>query len=130
MSDFQTALKRVRGLGSAREGVGHWWTQRLTAIALAPLSVWFVWLMCRLSASDYATARETLGSPRHAIPMILFVYALFHHAQLGLQVVVEDYVHQRSAEVGLLILIKFVFLAAGLTSTIAVLLMLFGGTHS
>ena len=130
MTDFQTPLKRVRGLGTAREGVGHWWSQRLTAIALAPLSVWFVWLMCRLSASNYTTARDALSSPVHAIPMILFVYALFHHAQLGLQVVIEDYVHQRSAEIVLLVLIKFLFLVAGLTSAIAILLLLFGGTHS
>jgi succinate dehydrogenase / fumarate reductase membrane anchor subunit len=130
MSDFQTPLKRVRGLGAAREGVGHWWGQRLTAIALAPLSIWFLWLVTKLAGSDYSTVRETLGSPLQAIPMILFVYALFHHGQLGLQVVIEDYVHQRPVEIGLLILVKFLALAAGLTATISVLILIFGGTNS
>jgi len=130
MSEYQTPLKRVRGLGSAREGVGHWWGQRLTAIALAPLSIWFAWLVVSLSGSDYTSVRQTLASPLQAIPMILFIYALFHHGQLGLQVVIEDYVHQRPLEIGLLILVKFLALAAGLTATIAVLTLIFGATNS
>ncbi len=130
MSDFRTALKRVRGLGSAREGVGHWWAQRLTAIALLPLSIWFMWLSVSLSGADYMTVRETLASPLQAIPMILYVYALFHHGQLGLQVVIEDYIHQRPVEIGLLILVKFLALVAGLTATIAVLILIFGATNS
>lgn len=130
MSDYRTPLKRVRGLGSAREGVGHWWSQRLTAIALLPLSLWFMWLATSLSGADYMTVRETLASPMQAIPMILFIYALFHHGQLGLQVVIEDYIHERPVELGMLILVKFLALAAGLTATIAVLILIFGATNS
>ncbi len=130
MSDYRTPLKRVRGLGSAREGVGHWWSQRLTAIALLPLSLWFLWLSVSLSGADYMTVRETLASPMQAIPMILFIYTLFQHGQLGLQVVIEDYIHERPLELGLLILVKFLALAAGLTATIAVLILIFGATNS
>ncbi len=128
MNQFRTPLKDVRGLGSAREGVGHWWAQRLTAIALAPLSIWFLWQMCSLAGADYATVRATLRQPLHAVPLLLFIWALFHHGQLGLQVVIEDYVHHRASEITLLILVKFLALLAGLTATIAVLLLIFGGT--
>ena len=130
MNDYRTPLKRVRGLGSAGEGVGHWWSQRLTAMALVPLSLWFMWLAISLSGADYLTVRETLASPIQAIPMILFIYALFHHGQLGLQVIIEDYIHQRTAEIVLLVLVKGLALVAGLIATIAVLILIFGATNS
>jgi len=128
MSEFRTPLKAVGGLGSAREGVGHWWAQRLTAIALAPLSIWFLWQMSALAGADYATIRATLGQPLYAVPLLLFIWALFYHGQLGLQVVIEDYVHHRPTEIVLLVLVKFLALVAGLTATIAILLLIFGGT--
>lgn len=126
MSEYQTPLKRARGLGSAREGVGHWWAQRLTAIALIPLSLWFLWLIIALDTSDYASIRASFAQPLHAIPLMVFVWALFHHGQLGVQVVIEDYVHYRPAEISLLVLVKFLAFAAALTATIAILLLLFG----
>jgi succinate dehydrogenase / fumarate reductase membrane anchor subunit len=113
-------LARVHGLGSAREGVSHWWSQRLTAIALVPLSVWFlVWLFGLLGA-DPAAARAAVADPLSALLLIAFLVALFRHAQLGLQVVVEDYVHVRWLEVSLHIAIRFLAFLGALAGVLAV----------
>lgn len=113
-------LARVHGLGSAKEGVSHWWAQRLTAIALVPLSVWFlVWLFGLLGA-DPAAARASIAQPAVAVLLISFLVALFWHAQLGLQVVVEDYVHSRWLELTLQIAIKFLAFLGALAGILAV----------
>lgn len=127
MNAFRTPLKQARGLGSAREGVGHWWAQRLTAIALAPLSVWFVWFACSLAGADYEVVRTAFAQPLNALLTIVFLWSVFHHGQLGLQVVIEDYVHPRSLEVSLIILVRFSAFLAALAATIAVLRLVFGG---
>jgi succinate dehydrogenase / fumarate reductase membrane anchor subunit len=127
MSDFRTPLKRARGAGSAREGVGHWWAQRITAIALAPLSIWFVWLTASLTGAEYEVVRAAFAHPINAALTIAFVWSLFHHGQLGLQVVIEDYVHPRSLELTMLVLIRFSAFLAALAATIAVLRLVFAG---
>ncbi len=90
---IETPLARVRHLGSAKEGVGHWWWQRLTALLLVPLSLWFVgslwWIV--VSGADYASFVDWLSGPVAAILMLLFLGATFYHLKLGLQVVIEDY---------------------------------------
>jgi succinate dehydrogenase / fumarate reductase membrane anchor subunit len=121
MTAFRTPLKVVRGLGSAREGTGHWWSQRVTAIALAPLSLWFLWFVATLPGSDQAVVGAALGHPLNAVLMLAFITSMFYHAYLGLQVVIEDYVHPRALEVTLMVLIRFGAVLAVLASTIAIL---------
>ncbi|MGA9343263.1 MAG: succinate dehydrogenase, hydrophobic membrane anchor protein [Rhodanobacteraceae bacterium] len=126
-SGLRTPLKDVRGLGSAHAGVHHFMAQRLTAVALIGLGLWFVYLVLILLHADYATARATFASPLNAVLMIAFVIALFWHAQLGLQVVVEDYVHTRASEVALQIAIKFLCFLGALASVFAIARIAFGG---
>jgi succinate dehydrogenase / fumarate reductase membrane anchor subunit len=90
---YRTPLGRVRGLGSAKEGVAHWWAQRLTALALIPLTLWFVISVVQMIGADPPQVVEWIGSPVTAILLIVLIGATFHHAQLGVQVVIEDYVH-------------------------------------
>jgi len=117
---LQTPLGRVRGLGSAHAGTHHWWMQRLTAIALVPLTVYFLWLLLGLVGADQDQAREVLAKPRNASLLAAFVIALFWHAQLGLQVVIEDYIHVRWQEVSLQILVRFATLFAALIALVAI----------
>lgn len=124
--DLQHPIKRARGLGSAQSGVGHWWTQRLTAIALVVLGLWFLATVLRLAHTDYATARTLVGKPWNAILLIAFVVTMFWHAVLGLQVVIEDYVHTRWKEVSLLVLVKFLAVLGALAGVLAVLRIVLG----
>jgi len=112
-------LAQARGLGSAKDGLRHWWVQRLTAVALMLLVPWFVWLALSLIGADQFTVRATIGQPLNATLMLAFVFALFWHAQLGLQVVVEDYVHGW-LELVLQVVIKFACVLAALASAIAI----------
>mgnify|MGYP000490871896 CR=1 FL=1 len=117
---LQTPLGRVRGLGSAHSGTHHWWLQRLTAVALVPLTVYFLWLLLVLVGADQDQAREMLAKPRNAILLAAFVIALFWHAQLGLQVVIEDYIHVRWQELSLQIFVRFATLLAALIALMAI----------
>lgn len=127
MSAFRTPLKQVRGLGSPREGVSHWWAQRVSAIALAPLSLWFVWLAASLTGADYLTVRAAFAQPLNAVLTIAFLWSVFHHGQLGLQVVIEDYIHHRGLEITLMVLIRFLAFLVPLAASIAVLRLAIGG---
>ncbi len=113
---MSTPLGRVRGLGAAKAGVSHWITQRLTAIALAPLSLWFVIsVLSVLGSPDPFRVADWLASPWHALCMTLFLVAAFWHARLGLQVVIEDYVHAPWLKYPLLVSnTLFCFLATGM----------------
>lgn len=119
--DLRHPLKVARGLGSSQSGVGHWWLQRVTAAALVPLAIWFVILVLDLLHADYLSARATVARPWNALLLIAFVLTAFRHAVLGLQVVVEDYVHTRWKEVGLLLSIKFLAVLGALACVLAVL---------
>lgn len=123
---LRTPLGKARGLGSAKEGVHHWWAQRLTAIALVPLTLWFTIELVTMSTVDYQSVVSWMQSPLVALIMILFILALFYHAQLGIQVVVEDYIGNKAIRVGSIILLKFVMLFAGLASVISVLKVFLG----
>jgi len=109
---LQTPLARVLGLGSAKEGVEHWWWQRITAIALVPLGLWFVVAVISLVGADYAAARAWVGAPLNMVLLIAFAAALLHHAQLGLQVVIEDYVHNEAWKLTGLLAVKFLAVLA------------------
>ena len=90
---MRSPLARAIGLGSAREGVGPWWAERVSAVALIPLTLWFAASIIAHTGSDYATLVAWLRAPLVATLMILLLIALFHHTALGLQVVIEDYIH-------------------------------------
>jgi succinate dehydrogenase / fumarate reductase membrane anchor subunit len=125
---LRSDLGRVRGLGSAKEGVHHWWWQRVSAIALIPLSTWFVAELVFLTDVDRATAIQWLGSPVTLGLMSLFLVALVYHAVLGLQVVIEDYIHARPAKLVLLLLVQFAGFALATAGIIAMLLItIYGG---
>ena len=117
---LQSPLGRARGLGSAKEGVAHWWWQRLTAIALAPLSIWFVWLVLSLLHADFETIHSTLSRPLVAILLMSFMVSLYYHGALGLQTIVEDYVHARGMEITMLVVVKFSAFLFAITSLLAI----------
>ena len=106
-ADLQTPLKRARGLGSAKSGAHHWIIQRITAVALIPLCLWVIWLVLATLHGDYAQARALVHAPVNAALLIAFVLAVFWHTQLGLQVVIEDYVHTRWLEISVQLAVKF-----------------------
>ena len=117
----RTALSVVRGAGAAKDGPRHWWAQRLTAIALAPLGLGFVAMAIVLLGADYDGARAAFAHPVAAALWILFTAALFHHAQLGLQVVIEDYVHSPGLKVAGIIAVKFAAMALGAACVVSIL---------
>ena len=123
---LRSPLGRAVGLGSAKEGVEHWWQQRLTAVALVPLALWFVAALLGHVGGDYARAASWIGSPIPAILMILLVGTSAYHASLGAQVVIEDYVHTDLAKLGLLIVVRLACFALAVAGVIAVLGIAFG----
>lgn len=126
MTAMRDPMKRALRLGSAKHGVHHFMVQRITALALIALSVWFLVLVLGLLGSDYLTARLTLAQPFNAVLMIAFVVAVFWHAQLGLQVIIEDYVHTTWLQFTLQIAIKFLCFIAGAAAVLAVLRVALG----
>lgn len=123
MSHFdrlRTPLKNARGLGSAKDGVQHFMLQRMTAVALAVLSLYVVALLIGVVGSDYAGARAVVAQPLNAVLLIAFVIAMAWHAQLGLQVVIEDYVHTAWLALVAQILVRFVCVLAGLAGVLAI----------
>lgn len=119
-------LGRARGLGSAKNGTGHWWAQRLTAIALVPLVLWFVISLIPLVGGGYNAAVNWVSSPFVAVLLIVTIIATFHHAQLGLQVVIEDYVHGEGSKLTAIILVRFTAVLLTVGGIFAVLKIAFG----
>ena len=124
--ELRSTLGRVRGLGSAKEGVHHWWAQRTTAVALVPLALWFVAGVIALIGADYATAVRWFKNPINATLMVLLIVATFYHAALGLQVVLEDYT-SGAWRVTLIVLVKFIAVIFGLGAIVAILRIGLGG---
>lgn len=120
MSRLRHPWAVARGLGSAKEGVSHWWAQRISATALLFLVPWFVITAVSLVGLDQANARAFLADPLNATLMLAFVLTMFWHARLGLQLVIEDYIHAPWLEVGLLLLVKFTYALAALASVVAI----------
>jgi succinate dehydrogenase / fumarate reductase membrane anchor subunit len=127
MKAFRNPLERARNHGAAGSGVEHWWAQRFSAILLVPLTIWLVWSLAILAGADYAEARAWLGSPWNAAMALLLVGATFYHGRLGIQVVIEDYVHHRGAEVALQVLVAAAALVGALVSAVAILMVALDG---
>ncbi len=124
--DYRTPLKRVQGLGSARTGTGHFWIQRVTAVALVPLLLWFVYLVLSLIGQDPFVVRAHLAGPFTSTALIALIIAGFWHGQLGLQVVIEDYIHTPWLETVLQILVKLLAAALAIFGVIAVIRIALG----
>lgn len=127
MSGFRSPIKDARGLGASHYGVGHWWAQRTTALALIPLLLWFVIGIALHGGADYAAARDWVGSPVTAVLMVLTLAAVFYHAALGLQVVIEDYVDGEGMKLVLIMLVRAAAIVLVLAGIFAVLSIAFGG---
>jgi succinate dehydrogenase / fumarate reductase membrane anchor subunit len=126
MQNMRTPLARAIGLGLAKEGVGLWWAERVSAVALVPLTLWFVASIIAHTGSDYATFIVWLKMPLTAILVILLLIALFYHTALGLQVVIEDYVHS-GAKFAAVIAVRLGCFALAIAGALATLRIAFSG---
>jgi len=123
---LRSPLGRVLGLGSAKDGTAHWWSQRLSAVALIPLTLWFVVSLASLPALDYATVRAWLSGHFSGPLAVLLVAVLIYHSYLGTVEVITDYVHGAATKLGSLLLLRFVHVLAGGVSIFAILRIAFG----
>ena len=123
---LRSPLGRVLGLGSAKDGTTHWWAQRVSSIALVPLTVWFVFSVWALPALDYATVKIWLSIPTSAFFAVLLVAVSSHHAYQGTSEVLEDYVHSAGMKALFLLLSRFLYVLVGGASIFAILRVTFG----
>jgi succinate dehydrogenase / fumarate reductase membrane anchor subunit len=123
---MRTPLARVRGLGSAKSGTGHFWHQRLTAVANVPLVIFGIVIVISLLGRNHAAVAQTLGSPVIAILMLLFIFSVTWHMRIGMQVVIEDYVHEDRQKLVLIILNSFYAVAVAFASAFAIFKLSFG----
>ncbi|MEM7619560.1 MAG: succinate dehydrogenase, hydrophobic membrane anchor protein [Pseudomonadota bacterium] len=124
--DMRTPLSKVRGLGSAKEGADHFWQQRLTAVANIILTLFLVVMIVNMLSADYSTIREYIASPLVAVGIILLVISSTFHMRLGMQVVIEDYIHAEGTKIILLMLNTFFSIFIGLACIFAVFKISFG----
>jgi succinate dehydrogenase / fumarate reductase membrane anchor subunit len=124
---MRSALGRARGLGSAHDGFHHWWIERLSAIALVPLTLWFITAVISVAGADYATFTAWLGKPWNAALMIMFSCAAFLHGKMGMEVVIEDYLQPRALQLAVRILVNLAAFALGIFSVVSVLTIALGG---
>jgi succinate dehydrogenase / fumarate reductase membrane anchor subunit len=124
---LRSDIAQARGLGSAKEGVAHWWGQRLSALALIPLGLWLVIALVCHAGADRATIVLWLGSPFTLGALALTIIAVFYHAVLGLQVVIEDYVHTKAVKLTLVILLQFAAFGLAAAAIVSLLVVAFAG---
>ncbi|MGB0935193.1 MAG: succinate dehydrogenase, hydrophobic membrane anchor protein [Alphaproteobacteria bacterium] len=118
---FETKLGRVRGLGSAKDGTHHWWIQRVTAIALIPLTLWFMYSVISGMTSSYETLLFWLQQPWNATLAVLLIISGLYHAQLGMQVVYEDYIGNECVRKSVIVASKFVFIVFGVSAVLSII---------
>lgn len=123
---MRSALKSVRGLGAAKEGVQHWWLQRITAVAMVPLLLILLVCVLKLATGDHAAVAAAFRHPLFALLALLSILAVFWHMKLGLQVVIEDYVHTESVKIVSLLAVTFATFIVGGIAALSVLKMFFG----
>ncbi|MFT6624523.1 MAG: succinate dehydrogenase / fumarate reductase membrane anchor subunit [Cycloclasticus sp.] len=124
---LRSPLGLAKGLGSAKEGLHHWWAQRVTAIALIPLTVLFAFQIALLSMSDYKTVIECIGSPWSAALIVSLIVAAFYHAALGMQVIYEDYIGHKAVRIGAIMMTNLLLFLLGAAGVIAVVRIALGG---
>jgi succinate dehydrogenase / fumarate reductase membrane anchor subunit len=124
---METPLAKVRGLGASGEGAHHWWLERSTSVSTLLLLVWLAVSLVRLPSLDRSTLVEWLSSPLGAVPMLLLVVSAFWHSKLGLQVFVEDYVHDEGSKLFWILVINFLAVLGAALAMFAVLAIAFGG---
>ena len=124
---LRTPLGRVLGHGSAKQGVSHWWVQRLSSVALVPLTLWFLFALLGLPSFDYLTVRSWMGASWTPVFLVLLVGTLCYHSWLGIQVVIEDYVHSHGVKLASLLASSFVHAIVGAAGVFAVLKIAFQG---
>jgi succinate dehydrogenase membrane anchor subunit len=122
---MSTPLARVRGLGAAKSGTDHFWRQRLTAVANVPLTIAFVLIVVGLLGRNHAAVVQILGSPLVAVVMLLFILSICTHMRIGMQVIIEDYVHDEGTKLVLVMANTFFTIAVGLASAFAILMLSF-----
>jgi succinate dehydrogenase / fumarate reductase membrane anchor subunit len=120
---LRTPLAKIEGLGSAKAGTMHFWHQRMTAVALVPLSIWFVASAIAYVGADQGAVAAYFAEPINAVPMFLFIVASTYHMSLGLQVIIEDYFHNEGQKIALLLLNRFAAWAIGAASAFALVRM-------
>ena len=125
---METPLGQVRGLGSAREGAGHWWHERLSSIATLLLAIWLAVSLLRLPSLDHSVVVEWLSSTINASAMLLFVVSTFWHVRMGMQVIIEDYVHEEGNKTFLLLLLNFAVAIAATIAIVALFKLAVGGS--
>jgi succinate dehydrogenase / fumarate reductase membrane anchor subunit len=125
---LRSPLAQVLGFGAAREGVSHWWWQRLTAVALVPLALWFLWSLSTIESLAHASVHAWLAMPLHALGVILLTSTIALHSQLGVQVVIEDYVHDHTLKVISLIASNLGHVLVGAAGLLSVLLVTLSGS--
>jgi succinate dehydrogenase / fumarate reductase, membrane anchor subunit len=118
---LRSPLGKVRGLGSARNGTHHWWMQKVTAVALIPLTIWFVSSIVQMTQADYGTVVKWMSSPVVAVLLVLFIITGMYHLKLGLQVIIEDYFHTEGAKIALQLLITFGCVLVGTAAVFSIL---------
>ena len=127
MTDMRTPLGKVRGLGSAKDGTDHFWKQRLTAVANVPLILFLIWLIISLIGATHAQVVSALANPFIAIILLATIVSVCWHMKLGMQIIIEDYVHSEGSKIILVILNSFFCFGLGLAAVFAVLKLGFGG---
>jgi len=124
---YRTPISIARGLGSSKDGLGHWWMQRLTAIGLVPLVLWFVVSMIALAGQSRGEVITWLQSPHHSVLFSIFIITSLYHANLGLQAIYEDYIQARWLQLSARIATSFAAVVLGVTGVFALLGLAFGG---
>lgn len=124
---LRSPMRRVTGLGAAKEGVSHWWSQRMTAVGLIVLTLWFVVSLLQFSSFDYNTVTAWMERPLNAVLLVLLVLTAVYHSQLGVQVVIEDYVHH-GTKIATMLVVNFIHVALAALGVFAVLRVAFGAT--